>query len=140
MISIQSSPIFKCIPNDSPLLRQCDDNPCGSGGKCKITPIGYKCICGPGNFFIYFLVIIMMLISYYRIRISCWNLSRYKWMRDERFKMFRWCNLRKQWWWLHLQMPIWIWWCDQVSFRYPPYSRVYYLPYINNTVSIEVSI
>lgn len=39
---------FVCIPNDSPLLRQCDDNPCGAGGKCKITPIGYKCICGPG--------------------------------------------------------------------------------------------
>ena len=54
---------FQCIPNDSPLLRQCDDDPCGAGGKCKITPIGYKCICGPGNcsiIFLLFLVIIMV--------------------------------------------------------------------------------
>ena len=40
--------IVKCIPNDSPILRGCDNDPCGQGGYCKITPAGYKCICEAG--------------------------------------------------------------------------------------------
>lgn len=39
---------FVCIPNNSPILRGCDSEPCGQGGFCKITPAGYKCICRPG--------------------------------------------------------------------------------------------
>ena len=40
--------IFQCLPNDSPILRECDSRPCGRGGTCEIGAQGYRCRCKDG--------------------------------------------------------------------------------------------
>lgn len=39
---------FVCLPNDSPILRECDSRPCGRGGTCEIGAQGYRCRCKDG--------------------------------------------------------------------------------------------